>query len=271
MTLLKYSLPMLEAVAKEGGLQVLRRLCTGEARFTELSEFVHNTRTLTRRLKELATAGLIVKADSRYRITGAGFETALAVVEVEGRISRGRVNFEELAELRYGWMKVSLMRLTELFLEEFRGELISLVTYGSAVRGPFKPGESDIDLLYLLEDGSKDPWGREERVFAGFRSSWEYRACNYWLRGQGAYGYPEVTTASLKRSYAKSFHPVYLDMLFYRAILYDTEGIFQDIMRRLQRALEALGTVRIEHPDGVYAWLLKPGAAPSEPIEVSLE
>jgi len=260
----------LGALARDGALDILRRLCTGEAKFKELNEAVTNTRTLSRRLKELVAEGLIQKAGVQYRITSGGFDTTLKIAELEGKAGHKWVNHEELAKIRYGWMKISLGRLTELFLKEFGDELISIVLYGSAVKDSFQLGRSDIDLLYILEDDSRNVWQREESVFKGFQSTWEYRACDYWLKTQGFYGYPEVTTASLHKSYAKKFQPMYLDMLYHRALLYDKEEFFKNLMKKLEKALKALGTLRIEHPDGTYGWLLKPDMAPGELIEISL-
>ncbi len=260
-----------DVLSRDGATDVLRRLCLGDARFKELNEAVKNTRTLTRRLKELTAEGLIRKAKAHYKIVGEGFDTALKIAEFEGKAKQKWVSQEEFAKIRYRWMRISLMRLTELFHKEFSDELVSIVLYGSAVKNSFQLGRSDVDLLYILEDDARNVWHREESLFRGFQSTWEYRACDYWLKTQGTYGYPEIATAWLQKSYAKTFQPIYLDMLPYRVVLYDREGFFQSLIKKLQEALDALGTIRIEHPDGTYAWFLKPDIAPGELIEVSLE
>ena len=269
-TLLGYSMSNLDILSRDGATDILLRLCTGEARFKELNEAVTNTRTLTRRLKELAAEGLIQKAEGCYMITSEGFDTALKVAEFKVKSGRERVNREELAKIGYGWMRISLTRLTELFHKEFSDELISLVVYGSAVKGSFQSGRSDIDLFYVIQDDSRKVWQIEEDVFKGFQSTWEYRACDYWLKAQGFYGYPEVTAASLQKSYAKKFQPVYLDMISHRAVLYDAGKFFQSLMEKLKEALMALGTIRVERPDGTYFWYLKPDITPGESIEISL-
>ncbi len=257
-------------LASNGAISVLRRLCTGEARFKELNEDVINARTLSRRLRELQAEGLVQKAGAHYKITAEGFETTLKIVELEGKTEHKGINSEELAKVRYRWMKISLGRLTELFLKEFGNELVSIVLYGSAVKGSFQLGRSDVDLLYILRDDSGNVWQREESVFKDFQSKWEYTACDYWLKTQGFYGYPEVTTASLQKSYAKTFQSTYLDMLSHRAVPYDKEGFFQNLMKKLEEALKALGTIRIEQSDGTYGWILKPDMAAGELIEISL-
>lgn len=260
----------LDVLARDGAMDVLRRLCTGEARFKELNEVVTNTRTLSRRLRELRAEGLVQKVGAHYKITKEGFETTFKMVELEGKAEHKGISPEELAKVRYGWMKTSLLRLTELFLKEFGDELVSLILYGSAVRDSFQLGRSDVDLLYILEDGSRNVWQREGKVFKVFQSTWEYRSCDYWLKTQGFYGYPEVTTLSLHKSYAKKFQLIYLDILSHRAVPYDKGGFFKGLMRKLEEELKALGAVRVEHLDGVYGWLLKPNITPGELIEISL-
>ena len=260
----------LDVLSRDGAFEVLRRLCSGEARFKELNEIVTNTRTLTRRLNELAAEGLIQRAGAHYRITTEGFDTVIRIAEFEGKVEQNWFNHDEFDKIRYGWIKISLRRLTELFYKEFGRELVSIVLYGSVVKESFQLGRSDVDLLYILEDGSRNVWQREASVFKGFQSAWEYRVCDYWLKMQGFYGYPEVTAASLHKRYAETFQPMYLDMLSYRAVLYDKEEFFQELMRKLRGALKALGTIRVEHQDGTYGWVIKPDIAPGELIKISL-
>lgn len=250
-------------------MDILKCLCLMDARFKDLSRLVPNTRTLTRRLKELTAEGLIKKSDG-YGITDEGFEVVFAVEELDYKRYRGIMNLEELAKVRYSWIRVSIKRLSELLLEEFGDELVAIILYGSVVNGPFQPGRSDIDLLYVLEDGLKDVWQRERRVFRAFHSSWEYRASDYKLKIMDACRYPDVATAWLKRSHAKKFQPIYLGMLSDRAVLYDAEGFFQKLMKRLEEELKALGSIRIQYPDGKYGWSLKPDLAPGQLIEITL-
>lgn len=263
-------MPTLAVLSRDGAIEVLRQLSIGEARFRELNDKVRNTRTLTRRLSELVTEGLIRKAGIQYKITSQGFKTAFRIAELEGEAKWNWLEREELAKIKYGWMRISLSHLTRLFHDELQDELVSIVLYGSAAKGSFQLGRSDIDLLYILEDGSKGSWQREGRVFKRFRSAWEYKASDHWLRTQGFYGYPEVTTASLRKSQARAFQPTYLDMLSHRVILYDRGGFFLGLMEKLREALVALGTIRVEHMDGTYMWFLKPDLAPGELLEIDL-
>jgi len=143
----------------------LRHLSTGEARFKELNKAVRNSRTLTRRLEELIAGGLIEKAGLEYRVTKKGFDALLRMVEA------GELVGQDLARIRHGLLRIFLRRLAELFLREFDGDLVSLVVYGSSVKGSSQPGESDVDLLYVVEDDCKNVWRRESGLFRAFKSA----------------------------------------------------------------------------------------------------
>lgn len=261
---------VLGLLVREGAMEILKCLCSREARFKDLSSLVQNTRTLSRRLKELTSEGLIQKNSDGYGITDEGFEAVVAVEDIEARRRRWIINLDELEKVRYGWIRVSLRRLSELLLKEFSDELVAIVLYGSVVKESFQPGRSDIDILYILEDSLKNVWRREGRVFRAFHSTWEYRASDHQLRRRDAYRYPDVTATWLKRSHAKMFQPIYLGMLSDRAVLYDAVGFFQKLMKRLEEELKALGSIRIQYPDGKYGWSLKPDLAPGQLIEITL-
>lgn len=260
----------LEALSREGAMDILARLCVGEARFRELNNSVVNTRTLTRRLRELLAQGLVQKNGVAYKITDEGFDIALKIVSIESMANRASVNRRELDKIRDACTRMSLKRLTEFFHEEFGDELASIVIYGSAVKDSFQIKRSDLDFLYILEDDSLRPWQREASLFGKFHSAWEYKACDYWFRRLGAYGHPEISTVSLSRTVATTYQPVYLDMLSYRAVLYDKGEFFHRLMVKLEDALKALRSVRVEYPDGTSVWSLKPDAVPGEIIEIRL-
>ncbi|MBO3839342.1 MAG: hypothetical protein QXU09_04595 [Thermoproteota archaeon] len=252
----------MEILSRAGAVDILHRLSTGGARFRELNEAVRNSRTLTRRLNELSAGGLIRRAGLEYRITEKDFDNLLGTVEAWK--SAG----QELARIRHGWLRISLKRLTFFEGVWWRSDFPRRLQF--LCEDSFKPGESDVDLLYIVEDDSKEVWRREASIFKEFKSTWEYRACDYWFKMRGFYDYPEVTTASFRRGYAARFQPVYLDMIFHKAVLYDKDGFFQRLMEELRRALIALGTVRVECPDGTYFWVLKPDAVFGESISIGV-
>ncbi len=168
-------------------------------------------------------------------------------------------------------MRIPLKRLVRAFLEEFGEDLVSMSLYGSAVRGSFELGRNDIDILYIHEDSFEDPMALEMRVFKRFEASYEYRAFDHWFKMRGLHGYPEVYVTRLGRSSSLAFQPVYLDMVSYGAILYDRGGHLKSLLTRFEGRLKDLGSVKIEHADGSWGWILKPGLKPGGLLEIDLE
>lgn len=260
----------LSILSAKGAFDVLVRLSVDNARFKELNFIVKNTRTLTRRLGELEAAGLIEKVNEAYRINEAGFEALMKIYDVEVGSELNWINGGDFKKLRQDWLRIPLKRLVKIFFKEFGSELISIALYGSCVKETFKMGESDVDMLYIVEDGVRDLWSKELAVFKIFKSTYEYLAFDKWFGMKGFYGYPEITLTSLKRNHALSFQPIYLDMLFYRAILYDKNHFLNDIMMRLQSKLKALEAKRVTYSNGSWYWILKPNLKPGETLEIDL-
>jgi len=258
-------------LSAEGAYQVLRRLSTGDAKFKHLNQIVKNTRTLTRRLREMELAGWIKRVNGFYSITEEGFEALMTLHGPELKLKRRWVNVEEFKKLRHDWLRIPLKRLVELLSDEFREKTVSIALYGSSVSGSFKMGESDVDMLYITEGQVKNLPTRENEVFKRFRSTFEYTAFDRWFKTKGFYGYPEVTVTHLRRSEAQDFQPIYLDMTHSRAILYDKDGFLESLIKRLQDKLKDLGSQRVERADGSSYWVLKPDLEPGEILEIDLQ
>lgn len=261
---------MIETLSARGAMGILSRLSLGDAKFTDLNKIVINTRTLSRRLKELKTAGLIKKIGSTYKITDRGFNVFMEIRNLKLELKPKWLKEDEFAKLKHNWIKIPLRRLIYLFFNEFGENLISMVLYGSSLKETFKKGGSDIDLLYIIEDNVRKMYERESRIFKLFRSTYEYQAFDRWFKTHDFYGYPEITITGLQKSYALDFRSIYLDMIFHRAILYDREDFFEKLIQRLRDKLTALGAKRVEGMDGVWYWLLKPNLRPGELIEINL-
>jgi len=261
----------ISTLSAKGAYEVLLRLSTGDAKFKDLNSVVKNTRTLTRRLRDLESAGLIDGVEGSYKITNAGFEALVRVYDVEIGSGWKWVNMDEFKKLRYNWLSIPFKGLVKLFLEELSHNLVSIALYGSSVKESFKMGESDVDMLYIVEDDVENFLAHEAEVFKRFRSTYEYAAFDHWFKMRGLYGYPEITVTSLRRSHALNFQPIYLDMILHRAILYDKNNFLKSLIQRLQNRLKALGAERIEYTDGLWYWVLKPDLKPGEILEIDLK
>lgn len=253
----------------KGAIGILSRLSISDAKFRDLNALVTNTRTLARRLRELESYGLIEKAGRAYRITEAGFDVLWRVSETDLGPESSPMKEEGFGGLER-WLRIPLKRLAKLLIVEFGEELVSVTLYGSSVKGTFRMGESDVDVLYVVEDGAKEVWRRESGVFKRFASTHEYSAFDHWFRMKGFHGYPEITATCLRKNDALGFQPIYLDMLFHRAILYDKDQFLEGLMARLRDRLQTLGAVMVRRPDGSWYWVLKPDLKPGEPLEIDL-
>ena len=271
VALLEYSMSSpLNVLSAKGAWEILLILSTKDAKFKELNQATRNTRTLSRRLRELESAGWIERAGGPYSITEAGFEALMRFYEMNLGRDRLYLNASELEKVPYDWIRIPLTRVVGLFLKEFGSELISLALYGSSARGSFVMGESDLDLLYVVEDDVHELWLRESEVFRRFQSSYEYTAFNRWFKQKGLYGYPEVSATHLGRSSALRFQPVYLDMIESSVIPYDRSDFLGGILGKLRNSLVELGAQRVERADGLWYWVLKPNLRPGEVLEIKL-
>jgi len=257
-------------LSARGGYEILRRVSIGDVRFKDLNRIVKNTRTLTRRLREMERAGLIRRVNGLYSISEKGFEALIKVYDANFELRRKWVNSDQFKNLKDDWLRIPLERLVKIFLDEFKHDIVSIALYGSTVKGLFEAGKSDLDVLYIIEDEARDPLTRENRVFKRFRSTYEYKVFDRWFRMKGFHGYPEITVTYLRRREAVNFQPIYLDMILHRAILYDKDGFMAGLILRLGDELKRLGSQRIEYADGSWCWVLKPGLKPGETFRIDL-
>ncbi len=244
---------------------ILCRICSSPSRFTDLASLA-STRTISKHLSEMLSLGLIEKSGAVYNATERGYEVLVKVLDAKLSLDRS----EELEKVPYPWLRVLLAKLVEAAREQLRDRLVSLVVYGSAARGTFELGKSDVDLLCVVEDEVEDRWKRIRDLLKRFRLSDEYQICESWLKLRGFIGNPLFSVIDLSKSYALRFQPVYLDMLFHRAVLYDKDRFFSKLLERLRKCLIELGSMRVERADGTWFWILKPGLRPSELIEIDL-
>jgi len=259
----------LSRLSVKGSYEILQALSIGDARFKDLNGIVKNTRTLTKRLREMEQAGLIKRVDGFYRITEMGFEALMRIYDIDFESTVKWINLNEFRKLD-DWLRIPLKRLINIFLKTFGRDVISVALYGSTVSKLFKAGVSDVDILYIIEDEAKDPLARENKAFKAFRSSYEYVAFDHWFKMKGFYRYPEITVTPLRKREALNFQPIYLDMVFHRAILYDKNSFLNSLFQRLQEELKNLGSQRVERADGSWYWILKPGLKPGETLRINL-
>lgn len=162
-------------------------------------------------------------------------------------------------------LKDSFEKLGRRLLEEVRQHygqrLVSLVLFGSVARGTQTP-DSDLDFLVVAE--SLRP-GRMKRVedFAAVEAALEPDLMRMKETGISTSLSPVFKTPEeiLRGS------PLFLDMVEDARLLYDRDGLFQEVLDRLRGRLAELGAQR-KWSGNAWYWDLKPGCKAGEVFEL---
>lgn len=147
-----------------------------------------------------------------------------------------------------------LARFVDGLRERLGDSLVSVVAYGSRVRGDAKP-ESDLDVLVVAEGLPKRALLRHDSVLPVARAASEDFA--------EALSYVLFTPEE-----ASHVHPFYLGMLSGHLVLHDRDGFFAAVLARLRQRLDELGSKRLVDEDGYEYWDLKPDWKPGDVVEL---
>ncbi len=143
-----------------------------------------------------------------------------------------------------------ISELLDRLRDKFKDKLVSLVVYGSIARGDFRR-DSDIDLLIIIEDLPKSKLKRQD-LFMEVEEGLKKVIEEIELQGFIIDFSPILKTPEE----ARRFSPLYLDMVEDAIIVYDKDGFFKSILRRLEEKLRELGAKRIRIGKKWY-WVLK--------------
>jgi len=141
-------------------------------------------------------------------------------------------------------VRADLDQYVQLLDAKFGPDLVSVVVFGSRVRGTAKPG-SDLDVLVVARGLPVRRWLRYEPFRSGAREvSDEFAAV--------------LSVVALTPEEAATVRPYYLGMLSGHVLLRDQGHFFEGVLARLQGRLRELGARRYLDPDGYEYWDLKP-------------
>jgi hypothetical protein len=152
-----------------------------------------------------------------------------------------------------GW-RADLDRFVRLLRERLRGDLVSVVLFGSRARGAARR-DSDIDLLIVARNWPPSRLARHGVVLA--------------LAREISDDFADAVMAVLQRpEEAVNVKPYYLGMLSGHETLWDVDGFFEGILTRLRRRLAELGSRRYVDADGYEYWDLKPDWKPGDVVSL---
>lgn len=149
-------------------------------------------------------------------------------------------------------LRVDLDRYAELLTARFGTDLVSVVAFGSRVRGEARP-ESDLDVLVIVRGLPMNRWKRYDALRPVARAVSEEFATT-------------LSLIALTPEEAAIVKPYYLGMLSGHLRLWDREAFFEGVLGRLQARLAELGARRYVDKDGYEYWDLKPDWKPGDVV-----
>ena len=151
-------------------------------------------------------------------------------------------------------MRPELAAYVAALERRFGADLVSVVAFGSRVRGDAKP-ESDLDALVVVRGLPRRRWDRYE----GMRDVAEAVSEEFA---------DMVSPILLTPEEASQIKRYYLGMLSGHAIVRDEGGFFAGILDRLRQRLAELGSRRYVDDQGYEYWDLKPDWKPGDVVKL---
>ncbi|MHA1470421.1 MAG: nucleotidyltransferase domain-containing protein [Candidatus Asgardarchaeia archaeon] len=136
--------------------------------------------------------------------------------------------------------------------EHYKGNLVSLVIFGSYARNENKP-KSDIDILIVLKNAGRMR-ERLEDFIENIEEPLEEIAMKLMDEGIN----PEISPIILTKEEARYLNPIYLDMTTSCIILYDKDNFMEKILENLREKMKNWKSYK-ENFGNKWIWVIKKG------------
>jgi len=229
----------------------------GTARFSELGGILRNPRTLSKKLKELRSLGMVECKDGIYSLSEKGRRAAELVQSWKELLEGPKAEIKNLYRIPHPVYGGVLRRYCELLLNHFKERLKGVLLFGSVARGDWTPS-SDLDLLIVVEGWRKPTW---ERIRELMRLEDELRNTPEYTQALKAGYIPIIQEYPLDEEEALRTQRIYIDACMEGIILYERDGFLTHIFDNLRKRMMELGSRRISTPDGKHYWVLWQGRA----------
>ncbi len=153
--------------------------------------------------------------------------------------------------------RVLLSELVEALKRKYGGRLVSVVVFGSVARGE-SGKNSDVDVIVVIESLPKSKLRRQEEFISVEEIIEKKMGEDVLVKLSPIIKTPEEV---------RKIPPILLDVVEDGIILYDRDNFFGEIVEKLRRELNKLGSRRVRVGKRWY-WVLKPDYRFGEVINI---
>lgn len=153
--------------------------------------------------------------------------------------------------------RVLLSELVEALKRKYGGRLVSVVVFGSVARGEYGKN-SDVDVIVVIESLPKSKLRRQEEFISVEEIIEKKMGEDVLVKLSPIIKTPEEV---------RKIPPILLDVVEDGIILYDRDNFFGEIVEKLRRELNKLGSRRVRVGKRLY-WVLKPDYRFGEVINI---
>ena len=157
-------------------------------------------------------------------------------------------------------LRLLARKYAEIARETLGDDLVSVVLFGSVARGEATP-TSDIDILLVVRGLPAKGAFKRRAVIEPVRERITEDLESLWQKGV----YVDFVEVLYTPEEAQVVRPIYLDMTEEAVLLYDKEGFFEGILKRLRERLREIGAQR-KTLGKIRYWDLTPDGTPREVV-----